>query len=432
MAVDGKLLHDWMGELFPISRSIVGPGFDQSLNFLIEKIDGVGVSHEYPTGNTYNGWTVPESWELVRGQILDLQGKVVIDSNDSNLHVWSHSIPFNGQLSRKDLENHLLSLPENRDAIPYATTYYKSNWGFSLTHNQYLKLTDDFYKVRLETKLKPGNLKMHEVYLPGESKSEIFFSTYLCHPSMANNELSGPVIWAALINALRNKKLKYSYRFVIGPETIGPACYLSSHLDELKENSLAAFNLTCVGDPNGWNFLHSPSGNSYSDKIALATLDSLGIKYISHDFLKRGSDERMYASAKVNIPMVSIMRSKYTEYAEYHNSLDDMSFVTPQGLQETLDYYINLIQLVECDGFFTTSVVGEPFLSHIFQFPLTGGRFTENRDNSIELLKDLLAFSRGSTISDLATKLGRSTNEIIPPLNQLVEANLIEKIAFGD
>ena len=139
MAVDGKLLHDWMGELFPISRSIVGPGFDQSLNFLIEKIDGVGVSHEYPTGNTYNGWTVPESWELVRGQILDLQGKVVIDSNDSNLHVWSHSIPFNGQLSRKDLENHLLSLPENRDAIPYATTYYKSNWGFTLTHNQYLK-----------------------------------------------------------------------------------------------------------------------------------------------------------------------------------------------------------------------------------------------------------------------------------------------------
>jgi len=428
---DGKILHDWISELFPLTRSLVGPGFDKSLEFLLGKVKNKGTLLEYPSGETFNGWTVPNSWELVRGQILDSHRNVIIDTKNSNLHVWSHSIPFSGRISRLELESHLLTLPENPKAIPYATTYYAANWGFSLTYQDYLKLKDEYYIIDLQTNLIPGNLKVYEIYLPGESKSEILFSTYLCHPSMANNELSGPVIWAALVNSLSAVNRNYSYRFVIGPETIGPACYLSTHLRDLQAHNLAAFNLTCVGDPNNWSLLQSLSGNSYSDKIAASALDSLGINYTKYSFLDRGSDERMYSSVKTGIQMVSVMRSKYHEYPEYHNSLDNLSFVTPQALQDSLHFYVNLIRLIENDGFYTAAQVGEPFLSKFLSFPSAGGRLTEESDTEISLAKDLLAFANNSTISELSNQILRPAFNLLPTLNLLVDNNLLDKRLFG-
>jgi aminopeptidase-like protein len=424
---DGSTLHAWLSDLFPLSRSVVGPGIDQSLVYIQKLLKVPSKILTYGSGTTRNGWTVPNAWKLITARIEDMAGNTVVTTDDSNLHLWSHSAPFEGVISRAELENHLLTLESVPNAIPYATTYYKYNWGFSVDLKTYNDLTDDEYRVIIQTELYPDTLKILEVVIPGESTSEVLFSTYLCHPSMANNELSGPVLATALIRFLSKRVNKYTYRFLIGPETIGPICYLSDHSDLLKENVFAAFNLTCVGAGDEWSLLHSPSSNTYSDKIALHLLTVMDKDFKTYDFLERGSDERQFCSPNIDLPMVSIMRSKYHEFVEYHNSLDNREFVTPLRLQQSLDFYFSLLECLDADGTLHSKCLGEPFLTNFFNYPSIGARIDFNSKEDYRLASQLVAFANGATLIEVAERIRCSVMALVPLLNKCLEYGLIER-----
>ena len=425
---DGYTLHAWLTDLFLLNRSVVGPGIDQSLLYIQNLLGVPSKLLTYKSGAFINGWTVPNAWNLITARIEDMKGNIVITTENSNLHLWSHSVPFEGVISRTELENHLLTLESIPDAIPYATTYYKHNWGFSVNFETYNRLTDNEYRVIIQTELYPDTLKILEVVIPGESESEILFSTYLCHPSMANNELSGPVLAASLIRFLSERSNKYTYRFLFLPETIGPICYLSNHSSILKKNVFAAFNLTCVGAGDDWSLLHSPSADTFSDKIALHLLTAMNKDFKTFDFLERGSDERQFCSPNVDLPMVSIMRSKYGTFREYHNSLDDCGFVTPERLQVTLDFYLKLLEILEAEGILRSKLLGEPFLMKYFDYPAVGGRTSSYTEGSHRIANQIVAFANGKSLVDIANRMGVSALDLIPTLNNCLEFNLVEKI----
>ena len=427
MEVTGKLLHSWLCDLFPLSRSVVGPGITQSLEYLQKVIDFPSNIVSYPSGSIHSGWKVPKGWKLNKARIEDMKGNVIVSTENSNLHLWSHSIPYCGVVSRENLEHHLLTLEDLPNAIPYATTYYRENWGFSLTYDTYQKLTDREYRIFVDTELHDDTLNILEIVIEGRYKEEILFSTYLCHPSMANNELSGPVLAAGLIKHLKNRDNNYTYRFLIGPETIGPICYLSDHLSELKSRVVAAFNLTCVGGGDEWSLLKSPNGDTFSDKVASHLLLKRKIEFTSYDFITRGSDERQYCSPNVNLPMVSIMRSKYHEYPEYHNSLDDCNFVTPKRLQESFDFYVDLLGLIDSEGLLLSTTIGEPFLTNSFDYPSIGGRIAGQSNDDYRIANQLIAFANKSTLVEIAERLDLSALDLLAVLEKCITLGLIER-----
>jgi len=425
MTDSGADLHNWIRDLWSIPRSVVGVGIEDSMSYLLQLLNSPSKIHEFDSGTVIGGWTVPQAWSPKTAVIRNLIGQTVVDFKENNLHLWSHSRPFKGRISRRDLEAHLLTLPELPTAIPYATTYYADNWGFSVNYDQYVTLLDDYYDVDVDVDLSQGKMPVLEIFLPGESEAEVFFSTYLCHPSMANNELSGPVVATALIRHLEKRNRRYSYRFVFGPETIGAIAYLSNFGTHLRNNVKFAFNLTCVGGGSEWSLLESPEGNTRTDRIAHNLLEHHVDQYRTYPFLERGSDERQYCSPLVNLPMVSIMRSKYHEYREYHNSLDDLSFVTPDRLQETLDFYMKLLEVLEHEGCFLSTSVGEPFLSDKTDYPKIGGRLSARNNSDYKLISDFVALSTNRTLTQIATLMGESAFNLRLIAKKCVELGLV-------
>ena len=243
----GETMHAFARTLFPICRSLTGDGVRTTLGF-IKSIAPQLTVHEVPSGTTAFDWTVPDEWNIRTAYIEGPDGQRVVDFADNNLHVVGYSIPVNTTLDLEELQNHLHSLPDKPEVIPYVTTYYKRNWGFCLAHRERQKLTAGNYKIVIDSDLKPGSLTYGELLIPGQSKDEILLSTYVCHPSMANNELSGPVIATFLAKWISSAKRKYTYRIVFVPETIGTVVYLSRFLEHLKKSVQAGFVLTCCGD----------------------------------------------------------------------------------------------------------------------------------------------------------------------------------------
>lgn len=424
---EGKEMFEWASALFPISRSIVGPGIDHAISFIKDKIP-LNVKTKvlrFNSGKRVEDWTVPQAWELKRAYISDIDGKILVDSNESNLHIWSHSIPFTGTVSREELLDHLLI--GNGKEIPYGTTYYRSNWGFSVTNQQFDTLVSEKYYVSVDTVIRPGSLSLLECVIPGKYKQEVFLSSYICHPSMANNELSGPVLMLALIRSLSQRNLNYTYRFVLGPETIGAISYLSKRNQKLQRRVWAALNLTCVGGKDEWNFLQSKSGSERIDNSIRKTFECLNIRYKEFKFLYRGSDERQYSSPKVGIPMASVMRSKYHEYSEYHTSKDDLSFINPKNLQESFNFYLKLIELLDNEALYLSRKVGEPFLSKWFTYGESGGLHPSKIENKTKLASNLIAYSNLQSLIEISDEIGECPFDIINLMNELVEIGLIHK-----
>jgi aminopeptidase-like protein len=275
--------------------------------------------------------------ERDRGSLTGPDGRKVCDIRDNNLHLIGYSEPVETTLPLAQLRPRLHSLPAQPDAIPYITSYYKRYWGFCLADRQLRALPEGDYRVVIKSELKPGHLTYAELILPGETTDEIFFSTYVCHPSIANNELSGPVVTAKLVQWLQSlPRRRHTFRFFFGPETIGSICYLSRNLAALRRNVKAGYVVTCVGDERTYSFLPSRLGHTLADRLTRQVLRSLVKDYKTYTFLDRGSDERQYCSPGADLPMVSVMRSKYQEYPEYHTSLDDLRLVTPAGLAGAL------------------------------------------------------------------------------------------------
>lgn len=324
-------------KLFPICRSITGNGVKQTLKEIKKKIPELKI-FKVKSGTKVFDWKIPPEWNIKEAYVEDYQGIKIIDFKKNNLHLIGYSIPYSKTVSKKKLLKHLHSLPSQPNAIPYITSYYKKYWGFCVTHNQKKKIIKhykdkDNFKIVIKSNLnKKGNLTYGEVILRGKSKQELLLSTYICHPSMANNELSGPIVSMCLINYYKKKKLNKTLRFIFIPETIGSITYLKKKLDYLKKNVIGGYNLSCLGDNRAYSFMPSKFKDSLSDYAATKAFEKLNLKFKKYSFLERGSDERQYNSPGIDLPIASIFRTMYGKYPEYHTSLDNFDLVNVKGL----------------------------------------------------------------------------------------------------
>lgn len=326
-------------ELFPLCRSITGYGTKQTLKIIKNEFPKLKI-RRVRSGTKVFDWKIPSEWNIFEAYVLDKHNKKIIDFKKNNLHIVSYSTPIKKKIIKKKLLNHLHSIPSMPNAIPYVTSYYKKYWGFCDTNNIKKKINQEYkdtdkFLVTINSKLKNnGNLEYGEYTIKGKSNEEILISTYICHPSMANNELSGIIVSMSLINYFKKfRNLKKTLKFLFIPETIGSITYLRKNLDYLKQNLIGGYNLSCIGDNRMHSCMFTKYGNSVSDLSLIEAYKKLKIKYKVHSFLERGSDERQYNSPGIDLSITSIFRTKYGEYPEYHTSLDNFDVVTKKGLQ---------------------------------------------------------------------------------------------------
>jgi aminopeptidase-like protein len=338
-------------ELFPICRSLTGSGNVKTLKILKREIPNLKIK-KIKSGTKVFDWTVPPQWDISDAYIKDQNNNRIIDFKKNNLHLVGYSKPFKKIITKKILLKNLYSIEKLPDAIPYVTSYYKKAWGFCLSYNSLKKLNKNYsdnhkFKVCINSKFKKnGHMHYAEYLIPGKSKKEILISTYICHPSMANNELSGPLVALGLIRHFQNQKNKISLRFIFISETIGSIAYISTNLRNIKKNVLGGINLTCVGDERNYSLLMSKYKDSILDKVAKKVLKKNNIKYKSYSFLERGSDERQFSSPGVDLPFISVMRTKYGKFPEYHTSLDNFDLVTNRGLSGSINIIKKIIKIL--------------------------------------------------------------------------------------
>ena len=422
-----KKMHKWAADLFNINRSITGPGVRETLVFLSNLIKGLQIKN-VASGTKVFDWTVPDEWEIREAFIEDKYGNRIVDFKNNNLHIVGYSVAVDQYMELDELQKYLHSLPEQSDAIPYVTSYYSKSWGFCLTHNQRESLESGKYRVYIDSTISPGVLNYGELIIPGDSKEEVLLSTYICHPSMANNELSGPVVTAALSQWLLSlKKRRYTYRIIFIPETIGSITYLSKNLDYMKENVIAGFVITCIGDNRTYSFLPSRKGGTLADRAALHCLKNSVKKFNEYSYLDRGSDERQYCSPGVDLPVCSIMRSKYDTYPEYHTSLDNLSFISPEGLKGGYDILKKTIRIIEVNDYYKNIFYCEPQLGKRGLYPnlsIKGGSADDLKN-----LMNLLAYADGEIdLIDLANIINMDIIDLHPIVEKLIDSELIEKV----
>ncbi len=423
----GQTMHGWMRDLFPVCRSLTGPGVRETLAYFARLLPDLK-THAVPSGTEVFDWTVPDEWTIRSAWIEHEDGTRVVDFADNNLHLVGYSHAFDETMPLDELQKHIHSLPAMPDAIPYVTSYYKRRWGFCISENARKKLKSGNYRVFIDADLKPGVMNYGELILPGASCEEILLSTYICHPSMANNELSGPVVAAALaqwLGALPARR--YTYRIVFVPETIGAIAYLARNLDAMKTNTVAGFVLTCMGDERTYSFLASRLDNTLADRAARHTLRHIAPGYKEYSYLARGSDERQYCAPGVDLPVCSVMRSKYGEYPEYHTSLDNLELVTPNGLAGSLHAMQRCIETLEANHIYRVTVLSEPQLGKRGLYPDINK--AGSYDDETRLLKDTLAYCDGKhDLIALGERIGQPAWEVARVCRTLEAAGLIRKV----
>lgn len=424
-------------DLFPLCRSITGHGLEQSLLYfqkfmplIIEKVS---------TGTQVFDWTVPPEWHFQRARLWDEQGNCICDTQINNLHVVNYSEPIDGYFSLAELQPHLHSLPRLPDAIPYVTSYYQRTWGFCLADNIRKQLSEGIYKVLIESSFSDdGGVPFAHCVLNGESEKEILLTSYLCHPSLANNELSGPLVLLLLYNRIKSwKKRRYTYRFLLNPETIGSLCFLHNYHAHLKSNMEAGLILTCLGGPS--QTLRYKASRKESNKFnkitsAMTKYDALW-RYEAFSPL-HGSDERQYCSPGFNLPMGQVARSIYGQYAAYHNSLDTKEYMDINQLIQSADQLEALLSLAEVSGNpVNQAPYGEPQLGKRGLYPNMNSpnnrmfSTDNNKDNRwvLNAILTTLSMADGYTsATEIADKLNCKLVDLIPIMHHLEEHALIK------
>ena len=423
----------YFDRLWPIMRSITGDGVRNTLDILSELVPLE--KHEIKTGTKVFDWEIPKEWVYRSAVLKDMKGNILINADDNNLHLVNYSIPFNGVVSRDELKRHLYSLEEQPNAIPYVTSYYKERWGFCVSHEFLLSLTDEYYEVCIDTDLIDGSMTYGEYVIPGTSSNEILFSTYVCHPSMANNELSGPLVTAFLAKKLSEElpeDHRYTYRFLFLPETIGSIAYLSLKGSELKQNLISGYVITCVGDNGSITFKRSRQGSSLSDMVAEHVLKEENVDHTIRDFFPdRGSDERQYCSPGFNLPVSSIIRSVYGEYSEYHTSLDNKDYISFYKMKDTIDVCSNISKTHEMNKTFrSTNQFCEPNLGKRGLYPTLS---IKNDQSEIRAMFWLINFSDGNhSLLDISNKSGYSLKLLHKLARKCNEQGLLEEVFEND
>jgi len=416
-----------MKELYPICRSITGDGVRKTLK-IIKKHIPLKIL-EIPSGTKVFDWTIPNEWNIRDAYIKSLSGERIIDFKKSNLHVLNYSIPINRKISLEELKPHLYTLPEYPDWIPYLTSYYQENWGFCLSHNQMLKMKEQYYDVCIDSSLEPGLLTYGEFFIEGETEEEILFSCYLCHPSLCNDNMSGVVLLTLLAKELQKIKPRYSYRFLFIPETIGAITWLF-HNDNRLNNIKFGLIATCVGDKGFSTYKKTKAGNSLIDVIVEKVLMDAGTNYSIRDFSPaKGSDERQYSSPGINLAVGSLMRTPYGDFPEYHTSADNLELIDSLSLADSFKKYLDVIDIIENNGIYLNlNPKCEPQLGRRGLFDAIGSR-RGDLPIGIEGLCWVLNFSDGvHSLLDIAIRSDMKFQEIKQAADILVAHELLRKI----
>lgn len=344
----GKKIYNTIKKLFPINRSLTGIGNRVSLNILNSVCKNLDIL-EFKSGTKVYDWIIPDEWN-VKNAYIKCDNKKILDFKKNNLHLVSYSMPINKLISYEELNKHLYSVNDKPNAIPYVTSYYKKNWGFCIEHKKRLKLNKKKkYHVFIDSKFKKdGSMSIGQIYIKGKVKKEILISTNICHPSMVNNELAAPVILSYISKYFQSQKSYFSIRILFLPETIGAITYLNKNLTKLKKNFQAGFQVTCFGNKGKFSMISTKYNNSYSDEIAKKILkEEKDFKIYS--FQNCGSDERQYNFPGINLPVVTLTKTKFGEFREYHNSLDNLKITNPKTLQKSFNFLLNIINEINKD-----------------------------------------------------------------------------------
>ena len=425
LQLSAAILEKYFDRLWPICRSITGNGLRESLKILSEIIPLQ--IHEVPTGRRVFDWEVPKEWNVSDAYILTPDNKKIASFASNNLHLVGYSVPLKKTMQWEELSKHLHTIPDLPDAIPYVTSYYKENWGFCISHREFLSLPKEGnYKVVIESSLEKGSMTYGDLVLKGESEEEVLFSTYVCHPSMANNELSGPLVTAFLYSKIAAiTKRKYTYRFVFIPETIGAVNYLFDHGFYLKEKLHAGYVVTCVGDKGPFTYKRSRIGNSLADRVAQHVLANKNILSRCIDFDIGGSDERQYCSPGFNLPVGSLIRSVYHEYPEYHTSLDNKNFISFDAMLNSVETYFEIARVLELnDKYINTNPYGEPMLGKRGLYPSQGAQ--RERTDLLSNMLYLLNYADGEhDLIKIAEQKNKSVLEFAEVVDTLVKAGLL-------
>lgn len=420
------MMIEFCQKLYKIYRSITGTGVKESLE-IIQSYIPIKIN-SIKSGTKCFDWVIPPEWNVEEAYVVDLNTNTrVVDFANHNLHLVGYSSPVDKVMSYDELVEHLHFLESQPEAIPYVTSYYNRTWGFCLSYNSFVKLNKSAsYHVIIKSSFNDcGNLWYGELVIPGKTEKEILLSTYICHPQMVNNELSGPAVLTFLANDILNNKRSnfYSYRIIFIPETIGSIAYLSLNFSQLKKFVVGGFVITCVGDERSWGHIPSRLGNNISDRIARNVLKFNTSKFEQYSWLDRGSDERQFCSPGVDLPVSSITRSKYGTYKEYHTSLDNFELVTEKGLHESLEIYLKCIEVFEKNCCPKINVLCEPQLGKRSLYPNIS---TSDSGIKVRNLMNVISFCDGNhSLLDISEICHLSFSEVYALYMELLKSDLL-------
>lgn len=420
----GSELYELAERLYPLHRSITGNGVRETLKVLGDYIP-LQV-HEVPSGTKVFDWTVPDEWNVREAYIKDASGKRIVDLRDSNLHLVHYSIPIHRRMGLDELKEHLHSLPDHPDWVPYRTSYHNRSWGFCLSHRLHQSLAGGEYEVCIDATLEPGSLTYGEYFIEGESKEEVLITTHVCHPSLCNDNLSGIAVATLLARATMARKPRYSYRFLFMPGTIGAISWLSLNEERLG-NIKHGLVLALLGDEGQFHYKTSRRGNAEIDRMVRRRLKVRAVDHGIIDFYPYGYDERQFCSPGFDLPVGSLTRTPHGQYPEYHTSADNLAFIKPARLAESFDLLMDIFsELESAEKYVNLKPKCEPQLGRRGLFKAIGGQ-SEAKDFQMALLW-ILNFSDGEhSLSDIADRSGLSMDLLRKAVDELLKTDLLAK-----